>query len=76
MRKLKWIGLEAIQDKLGFRIYYRDGVELTWEEKQKLTLDQICELTTPQNDEEWREYYLDQQAEYELEEMRLNECED
>lgn len=74
MRKLKGIGLEAIQDNLGFWIYYRDGVELTQEEKEKLTLDQICELTTPQTDNERREYYYEQQAEYELEEMMLNEC--
>ena len=27
-------------------------------------------------EEDWREYYLDQKAEYDLEEMMLNECED
>lgn len=25
-------------------------------------------------EEDWREYYLDQKAEYDLEEMMLNEC--
>lgn len=27
-------------------------------------------------EEDWGEYYLDQKAEYDLEEMMLNECED
>ena len=27
-------------------------------------------------EEDWREYYLDQKAEYDLEEMMLDECED
>lgn len=27
-------------------------------------------------EEDWREYYLDQKADYDLEEMMLNECED
>lgn len=27
-------------------------------------------------EEDWRDYYLDQKAEYDLEEMMLNECED
>lgn len=70
------MGLEAIPDKLGFRVYYRDGVELTPEEKQQLTFEQICELTSPQNEEEEREAYLEQKAERDLEEMYLSQYEE
>lgn len=73
MRKLTWKGLEALPDKLGFRTYYRDGVELTKDEVSKLTFEDICRLTTPQTPDEWKEYYQDQQAERQLEEMMLGE---
>lgn len=73
MRKLKWKGLEAIPDKIGFRTYYRDGVKLSKEEVGELTLEQIAELTAPQNEEEWRRYYEDLQAEYEMEEQAIRD---
>lgn len=72
MRKLTWKGLEAIPNNLG-RTYYRDGVELTLEEVQKLTFEEICELTTPQTPEEEEEHYRERQAEMEMERRRLVE---
>ena len=72
MRKLTWKGLEAIPNNIG-RTYYRDGVELTPDEVQKLTFEQICELTTPQTLDEREEYYYEKQAEYELEEYLLSQ---
>lgn len=75
MRKLTWKGLEAIPNNIG-RTYYRDGVELTTEQVAQLSFEDICKLTTPQNEDEWREYYYEQQAERQLEEMMLAEYED
>lgn len=75
MRKLTWKGLEAIPNKFG-RTYYRDGVELTSDEVAQLPFEEICRLTTPQTPDEWKEYYYEQQAERQLEEMMLAEYED
>lgn len=72
MRKLKTTWVDALPDKLGFWTYYRDGVKLTDEEVQKLTIDEIAEATAPRTPEEWRDYYYEQEAEYELEEYLLN----
>lgn len=71
MRKLTWKGLEAIPNNIG-RTYYRDGVELTTDEVAQLSFEDICKLTTPQNEDEWRDYYLEQEAELEREEQLLN----
>ncbi len=71
MRKLKWIGLEAIQDQAGFWQYYRDWVLLTEEERQKLTFEQILELIAPQDEEEELEAWRDWQTELEIDEYLL-----
>lgn len=73
MRKLKTKGVDALPDKLGFRTFYRDWVKLTPEETQKLTFDEVAQATAPRTPDEWREYYQDQQAERQLEEMMLDE---
>ena len=72
MRKLTWKGLEAIPNTIG-RTYYRDGVELTHEEVQKLTFEEICEVTAPKTPEEEEECYWEQQAEWEREERMFRE---
>lgn len=71
MRKLKWVGLEAIQDKVWFWQYYRDWVPLTEEERKKLTFEQILELTAPQDEEEELEAWRDWQTELEIDEYLL-----
>lgn len=46
------------------------------EEGQMFTMvDGKLAIINP-TEEDWRDYYLDQKAEYDLEEMMLNECED
>lgn len=72
MRTLKWVGLEAIQDKLGYWTYYRDWVPLTDEEKSKLTFEQVAELIAPQNEQEELEAWIDFQNELEIDEYLLN----
>ncbi|MBO7694512.1 MAG: hypothetical protein J6T10_18000 [Methanobrevibacter sp.] len=48
-------------------------MKLTPEEVQKLTFDEVAQATAPRTPEEWKEYYYEQQAEREMEEMWLEE---
>lgn len=73
MRTLKWKGIEAIPDKLGFWTWYKDWKPMTSEEKKQLTWEQVCEVVSPQNEEEWRDYWKDKQAEWDYEEACLKD---
>lgn len=76
MRTLRTKGIDAMPDKLGFWTYYRDWVQLSKEEASKLTWDEVAEATAPRTPEEWRDYYYEQQAEYDLEEYYLSQYDD
>ena len=70
-RTLTWKGIEFIEDEHWIWTWYLDWKRMLREQIDELTIEQVCEATTPKTDEEREEYYEEKDA---LDKMEERMC--